>query len=312
MKIVVLDGEVLNPGDISWDDFRELGDLKVYDKVTFDLKKRDLLIEKIGDAEIIMVNKTPIDRRIIESLPRLKYIGVLATGYNTIDLEAARENNIVVTNTPAYGTDAVAQMVFALILEFTNHVSHHNIEVKKGRWGEENEWCFWDMPLMELKGKTMGIVGFGRIGQKVGEIARAFDMEVLSTTGDDGKLDELLQNSDIISLNCPLTDETKGIINKDSIEKMKDGVIIINTARGGLVVEEDLKSALNSGKVGGAAVDTVSIEPIEDDNPLLSAKNMIITPHIAWAPVETRARLMDIAVDNLKNFLHGKIINKVN
>ncbi|OLS01796.1 D-2-hydroxyacid dehydrogenase [Tissierella creatinophila] len=312
MKIVVLDGDRVNPGDISWDGFRELGDLKVYDMVSFNLKDSDLIIEKIGDAEAILINKTPIDRKIIEAASNLKYIGVMATGYNTVDLDSARENGVVVTNIPTYGTDAVAQMTFALLLELTNHVSHHNSEVKKGRWKDEREWCFWDKPLMELKGKTMGIIGFGRIGQKVGEIAKAFDMKVLSTTSRDDKLDEVLKNSDIISLNCPLTEKTRGIINKESIAKMKDGVLIINTARGALIVEKDLKEALDSGKVGGAGVDTVSFEPIKDDNPLLSSKNIIITPHISWAPIETRARLMDIAVDNFRNFLDGKIVNQVN
>lgn len=248
----------------------------------------------------------------MQSIPNLKYIGVLATGYNVVDIEAASKRGIVVTNTPAYGTDAVAQMVFALLLEITNHVSHHNREIKGGRWKRENEWCFWDMPLMELKGKTMGVIGFGRIGKKVAEIAKVFDMDVLHTSSRDGKIDEVLKGSDIISLNCPLTEETQGIINKDSISKMKDGSIIINTARGALIVEEDLRDALNSGKIGAAAVDTVSVEPIEDNNPLLSAKNMIITPHIAWAPVETRSRLMEIALNNLKVFLNGEIINKVN
>lgn len=312
MKIVVLDGDRVNPGDIFWDGFRELGDLKVYDMVSFNLKDSGLIIERIGDAEAILINKTPIDRKIIEAAPNLKYIGVMATGYNTVDLDSARENDVVVTNIPTYGTDAVAQMTFALLLELTNHVSHHNSEVKKGRWKDEREWCFWDKPLMELKGKTMGIIGFGRIGQKVGEIAKAFDMKVLSTTSRDDKLDEVLKNSDIISLNCPLTEKTRGIINKESISKMKDGVLIINTARGALIVEKDLKEALESGKVGGAGVDTVSFEPIKYDNPLLSSKNTIITPHISWAPIETRARLMDIAVDNFKNFLDGKIVNQVN
>lgn len=279
--------------------------------VSFNLKDSDLIIEKIGDAEAVFINKTPIDRKIMESAPNLKYIGVLATGYNTVDLDAARENDIVVTNIPTYGTDAVAQMVFALLLELTNHVAHHNSEVKGGRWKNEHEWCFWDMPLMELKGKTIGIIGFGRIGRKVGEIAKAFDMKVLSTTSRDDKLDEVLRNSDIISLNCPLTEKTRGIINKESISKMKDGVLIINTARGALVVEKDLKDALDSGKIRGAAVDTVSAEPIKDDNPLLSSKNTIITPHISWAPIETRARLMDIAVDNFKHFLDGEIINQI-
>ncbi len=312
MKIVVLDGDRVNPGDISWDGFKELGDLKVYDMVSFNLRDDNLIIEKIGDAEAILVNKTPINKKIIESAVNLKYIGVLATGYNTVDLDAARENDIVVTNVPAYGTDAVAQMVFALLLELTNHVAYHDNEVKNGRWKEEHEWCFWDMPLMELQGKTMGILGFGRIGQKVAEIAKAFGMNIVSTTSRDDNLNEVLEKSDVISLNCPLTEKTRGIINKQSIEKMKDGVLLINTARGTLIVEEDLRDALNSGKVGGAAVDVVSFEPIKKDNPLLSAKNMIITPHISWAPVEARARLMDIAVKNFEGFLNGEVVNKVN
>lgn len=312
MKIVVLDGEILNPGDISWEGFKELGDFKLYDKVTFDLDKRDLLIEKIGDAEVIIINKTPIDRRIIEAAPNLKYIGILATGYNNVDLGAARENDIVVTNTPAYGTDAVAQMVFALLLELTNQVSYHDRQVKKGEWQRRDQWCFWDKSLTELKDKTMGIIGYGRIGRKVEQIARAFDMEVLSTSSTHENLEEIFKKSDVISLNAPLNEGTRGIINKDSIGKMKDGVFIINTARGGLVVEEDLRQALDSGKVAGAGIDTVSVEPIDEDNPLLHAKNIIITPHIAWAPLETRERLMAIAVKNLKSFLEGQVINKVN
>ena len=323
MKIIVLDGYTLNPGDLSWTELEKLGDLTVYDRTTYDLSGQDKIIERVGDAEIVFTNKTPLSRQVIDKAPNLKYIGVLATGYNIVDIEAAKEKGIIVTNIPTYGTAAVAQMTFALLLEMCHHIGHHSEEVKKGAWTNNPDWCFWNYPLIELSGKTMGIIGFGRIGQEVGKIAQAFGMKVLTYDNYRNKslendtlkyveLEDLLSRSDVISLHCPLLESTQGIINRNTIEKMKEGVMIINTSRGPLVVEEDLAKALNDGKVAGAAVDVVSSEPIKSDNPLLTAKNCIITPHISWAPKESRKRLMDIAVDNLRNFLEKKYVNVVN
>lgn len=322
MKIVVLDGYILNPGDLTWEGLERLGDTLVYDRTSYDPSDIDLIIERSKDAEAILINKTPITRELLDNLPNLKYIGVLATGYNVVDVEAAKEKGIVVTNIPTYGTDAVTQMVFALLLELTNHVAEHNKAVKEGQWSAKPDWCFWNKPLMELSGKTIGIIGYGRIGQSVGQVARAFGMRVLANANRPRRelenenmkyveLDELYKLSDVISLHCPLTEDTKGMINKDSISKMKDGVIIINTSRGPLIVEEDLAVALDSGKVKGAGLDVVNVEPIELDNPLLKQDNCIITPHIAWAPLETRARLMNIAIDNLKAFMDNDPINMV-
>ncbi|NLY44965.1 MAG: D-2-hydroxyacid dehydrogenase [Tissierella sp.] len=323
MKIVVLDGYILNPGDLTWEGLENLGETVVYDRTSYDPNDIDLIIERSKDAEAILINKTPITRDVLDHLPNLKYIGVLATGYNVVDIEAAREKGIIVTNIPTYGTDAVAQMVFALLFEITNHVAEHNRAVKEGQWSTIPDWCFWNKPLMEISGKTIGIIGYGRIGQSVGKVAEAFGMKVLANANRPRKeletenmryveLDELYKSSDIISLHCPLTDDTKGMINKDSIAKMKDRVILINTSRGPLIVEEDLAEALDSGKVKGAGLDVVNTEPIEPDNPLLKQDNCIITPHIAWAPIEARSRLMDIAVDNLRAFIDNKPINMVN
>lgn len=320
LKIVILDEYPLSMGELSWDELKEYGDLKIYDgrdHVKADTKKT---IEKSRDAEIVFTNKVIIDREVIDSLPNLKYIGVLATGYNVVDTTYANKKGITVANVPSYGTDAVAQMCFSLILHITNHVAYHNDQVKDGEWSKRNEWCFWDYPLVELKDKTIGIIGYGSIGRKIGEIAKAFGMKVLATANhpknelEDSKmkyvnLDVLLKESDIISLNCPLTEDTEDMINKDSIEKMKDGVIIVNTSRGGLIVEEDLSNAIKRGKIKGAALDVVQNEPIEEDNPLLKLENVIITPHISWAPVETRHRLMGIAIDNFKSFVEGNPIN---
>jgi len=313
--IVVLDGYTLNPGDLSWDGFSALGDLTVYDRT----EPKDIL-SRIGDADIVITNKTLLTKETIDTAPELKYIGVLATGYNVVDIQAAKEKGIPVCNIPTYGTDAVAQFAFAMLLDITNHVAHHSSEVKKGRWTESPDFCFWDTPLMELLGKTMGIIGFGRIGQATGRIAKAFGMEVLAYDAhqDPGagvtyvRLDELYAKSDVIALHCPLFPETEGIINKDSIAKMKDGVILLNNTRGPLIMEQDLADALNSGKVYAAGLDVVSSEPIKADNPLLTAKNCIITPHISWAPKESRERLMGIAVDNLVSFLDGKPVHVVN
>ena len=318
MKIVVLDGYTLNPGDLNWEELKKIGELMVYDRTP-----EDKIVERIGDASIVFTNKTPLSKAILIKVPTVKYIGVLATGYNVVDIAAAKELGIAVTNIPTYGTTAVAQFTFALLLEICHHVWIHNEEVKKGTWTKGSDFCFWKYPLVELSGKTMGIIGLGRIGQAVAQIAISFGMKVLAYDDYQNKslendmlkyalLDELLAQSDVISLHCPLFESTKGIINKNTIAKMKEGVIILNTSRGPLIVEEDLAEALNSSKVFGAAVDVVSTEPIKAGNPLMTAQNCIITPHIAWAPKESRARLMNIAVENLKMFLGGKSVTVLN
>lgn len=320
MKIVVLDGYTLNPGDLSWDALKTFGDCKIYDRTS--LTDDAEIIFRIGDAEIVITNKTPLTKKILDAC-HVKYIGVLATGYNVVDTQAAKEKNIPVTNIPTYGTTAVAQFAFALLLEICHHVADHSRAVHEGRWESCPDFCFWDYPLIELAGKTMGIIGYGRIGQTTGKLAQAFGMKVIAfdamrevgtKLGDCSfvELDELFASSDVIALHCPLFPSTQGIICKDNIAKMKDGVIILNNSRGGLIVEEDLREALDSGKVLAAGVDVVSTEPIKGDNPLLGAKNCFITPHISWAPKESRARLMNIAVDNLKAWLAGKPVNVVN
>lgn len=317
MKIVVLDGFTLNPGDLSWKEFEKLGELTVYDRTSL-----GEIVERAYDCEIILTNKTPLSRETLNKLPKIKYIGVLATGYNVVDVKAANELGIIVTNTPAYGTNSVAQFVFALLLEICHHVGEHNEVVHEGAWTNSKDFCFWNYPMMELAGKTMGIIGMGRIGRVTSTIALAFGMNVLAynpskkdaLTSDTFKyveLDKVYEGSDVISLHCPLFNETKGIINKESINKMKDGVIIINTSRGPLIVEKDLADALNSGKVAGAGLDVMSSEPVKMKNPLMSAKNCLITPHIAWAPKESRERLMNIAVDNLVKYIKKMPINVV-
>lgn len=320
MKIVVLDGYTENPGDLSWDELGKLGELTVYDRTS--LTDENEIIERIGEAEVVFTNKTPISRRVLDSCPSIKFISVLATGYNVVDYVSAREKGIPVTNVPTYGTDAVGQFAIALLLEICHHVAHHSEAVHQGRWETNADWCFWDYPLIELAGKTIGIIGFGRIGQKTGTIAKAIGMKVLAfdrNEKESGKeiaeytdLDTLLAKSDVIALHCPLFPETEGIINKDTIAKMKDGVIILNNSRGPLVVEQDLADALNSGKVYAAGLDVVSSEPIRGDNPLLKAKNCLITPHISWAPKESRQRIMDCAVENVKAYLAGEPVNVVN
>lgn len=320
MKIVVLDGYTENPGDLSWEGFEKLGELTVYDRSKLSEAQ---LIERIGDAQMILTNKTPLTKTVIDGAPALKYIGVLATGYNVVDAEAAKEKGIVVTNIPTYGTDAVAQFTIALLLELCHHIGEHSVSVKKGDWTRNEDWCYWLYPLVELSNKTLGIIGFGRIGQKVGEIAQALGMKVIAVdqqhdlhTVKNGvefvSLDELYAQSDAITLHCPLFPETEGMIDQASIAKMKDSVMIINSSRGQLINEADLAKALNEGKVGAAAVDVVSYEPILADNPLLNAKNMMITPHIAWATKEARERLMAIAVENATAFLEGNPIHVVN
>ena len=316
-QIVVLDGFTENPGDLSWEGFAALGELTVYERTA----AADI-VPRIGDAEIVYTNKTPITAETLAACPNLRYIGLLATGYNVVDVAAAKARGVAVTNIPTYGTAAVAQFAIAMLLEICHHVAHHSDAVHAGRWTANPDWCFWDYPLIELDGKTMGIIGFGRIGQATGRIARALGMRVLaydSRPSDAGRaiaeyvpLDELLANSDVISLHCPLFPETEGIVNKANIARMKDGVILLNNSRGPLVVEQDLSDALNSGKVYAAGLDVVSTEPIRPDNPLLKAKNCFITPHISWAPRESRQRLMDIAVENLRAFLAGAPVNVVN
>ena len=318
MKVVMLDGYTKNPGDISWENFEALGDFTRYDRTESDF---NLTVERIGDAEAIFTNKVKITRDVMKACPKMRYVGVIATGYDIVDLEAARELGVTVTNVPTYGTYGAGQTAIALLLEICHRVGHHNDAVKQGRWESCPDFCFWDYPLIELAGKTMGIIGFGHIGQVTGQIAKAMGMNILAfdvMQTDSGReiakyasMDEIFAGSDVISLHCPLTKDTRGLINKDNIAKMKDGVIILNNARGPVIVEQDLADALNSGKVYAAGIDVVSVEPIKGDNPLLKAKNSIITPHISGACVDSRIRLMDISVDNLKAYLAGKPVNVV-
>lgn len=318
MKIVVLDGYTLNPGDLSWTELEKLGECTCYDRTP-----PENIVERISDAAIAFTNKTPLTRDILQQCPALRYVGVLATGYNVVDVAAAKEQGIIVTNIPTYGTSAVAQYVFALLLEICHHVGAHYEAVQAGEWAQRGDFSFWNYPLIELKDKTMGIIGFGRIGQVTAQIANAFGMKVLAYDNYRKKeletdvlryaeLDEIYACADVISLHCPLFDSTRGMINKASLAKMKPGVIIINTSRGPLIVEENLAEALANGQVFAAALDVVATEPIEADSPLLSAPNCIITPHIAWAPKESRERLLGIAVDNLSAFLAGSPVNVVN
>ena len=319
MKIVVLDGYTENPGDLSWDVLAQYGELAVYDRTPNDDTE---IIRRIGDAEVIFTNKCPIRRAVIDACPNLKYISVLATGYNVVDVAYAARRGIPVSNIPTYGTAAVAQFAIALLLEICHHVAHHSQAVHAGRWESSADWCFWDYPLIELDGKTMGIIGFGRIGQATGRIAKVLGMKVLAydmhqnetgrQIGTYVDLDTLLSASDVIALHCPLFPETEGIINRDTIAKMKDGVILLNNSRGPLVAEQDLADALNSGKVAAAGLDVVSSEPIRGDNPLLGAKNCFITPHISWAARESRQRIMDMSEENLRAYAAGKPIRVVN
>lgn len=320
MKIVILDGAIENPGDLSWSGFEALGELTVYDATPDDDGQ---ILERIGDAEAVLTNKTPLRAAVIEKAPNLAYIGVLATGYNVVDVGAAKARGIPVTNTPGYGADAVAQFAIAMLLEICCRVGQHDAAVHAGRWAPDGPWCFWDYPLIELAGKTMGIIGYGTIGRTTGRIARALGMDLLFNSGhpqpeleSDGcryaELDELFARADVISLHCPLFPSTRGIISREAIAKMKDGVIILNNARGPLIDEQALADALNAGKVYAAGLDVVAQEPIRPDNPLLHAKNCFITPHISWASRESRQRLMDIAVEDLRAFLAGAPINVVN
>lgn len=312
MKIVVLDGYTLNPGDLSWDALQQFGEVTVYPRTAYNNKD---IIKNIGIAEIVLTNKTPITEEVFKKAPNLKYIGVLATGYNVINIDAAKKYEVVVTNIPSYSTLSVAQFTMGLLLELCHHIGDHSRAVYQGEWTKSPDFSFWNSPLIELHGKTMGIIGFGSIGQATAKIAQAFGLKVIIYTRTPRpklasesctflSFNELLDNSDIISLHCPLTAKTQGIINQETIKRMKDGVMLINTSRGPLIVEKDLKEALNNNKISGAAIDVVSSEPISADNPLLGAKNCIITPHIAWAPKEARQRLMDTTIKNLEAFLN--------
>jgi glycerate dehydrogenase len=318
MKIVVLDGYTLNPGDLSWADLSKLGEVTIYDHTS-----SGQILERARGATILFTNKTPLQVDVLARLDGLQYIGVLATGYNVVDVEAARERDIVVTNIPTYGTKSVAQMVFALLLAMTQHVKEHSDAVFNGEWTKCRDFCFWKYPLTELAGKTMGIVGFGRIGQATADLAAAFGMKVIgydSRQSDQSQrqnfkwagLAGLLAEADVVSLHCPLFPETKGIINRETLKLMKPTAFLINTSRGPLVVEEDLAVALNQGQIAGAALDVLTVEPPLVDNPLFTAKSCLITPHISWATREARARLMAIAVDNLQGFLAGHPVNVVN
>ena len=317
MKIVVLDGYTENPGDLSWEELGKLGELTVYDRTP-----EEEILNRIGDAEIVITNKTPRPRATMDACPNMRYIAVLATGYNVVDVAAAKEKGIPVSNVPTYGTASVGQFAIAMLLEICHHVAHHSQTVFEGKWNSCADWCYWDYPLIELDGKTMGIIGFGRIGQTTGKIAKAMGMNILaydSFPTDSGKaiaeyvdLDTLLAQSDVVALHCPLFPETRGIINKDTIAKMKDGVILLNNSRGPLIVEQDVADALNSGKIYAAGLDVVSTEPIKNDNPLLKAKNCFITPHISWAPKESRQRIMDCTVSNVAAFQNGAPVNVVN
>jgi glycerate dehydrogenase len=316
MKIVVLDGFTLNPGDLSWDELKSLGDCEIHDRTPL-----EEVVKRAPAAEIVLTNKTPVTRESILAMPKLKYIGVLATGYNIVDTAAARERNIPVTNVPTYGTRSVAQHTFALLLELTQYVGHHAQTVRDGRWTKSADFCYWDYPLVELDGLTMGIVGYGRIGKAVAELAAAFGMKVLATSATPKHaptniqftdLATLFRQSDVISLHCPLTTQTKNMVDTKRLGLMKPTAFLLNTSRGPLIDEHALADALNSGRIAGAALDVLSVEPPPVDNPLLRAKNCLVTPHIAWATRAARSRLMQIAIANLRAFIAGEPQNVVN
>lgn len=318
MKLVVLDGYTLNPGDLSWDGMKQFGDLEVHERTP-----ESRILERCKDAEIIFTNKTPLKEQVLDQLPALKYIGVLATGYNVVDVDFAKKRGIMVANVPGYGTASVVQMTFALLLELCQHVQSHSDSVFNGEWSKSLDFCYWKHPLVELEGKTMGIIGFGRIGQKVADVAGAFGMNIIGQSRHQSdqshrkdfrwaELDELLKESDVVSIHCPLFPETQGIINRDTLKLMKSSAFFLNTSRGPLMVDQDLADALNAGVIAGAGIDVLSVEPPAEDNPLFKAKNCLITPHIAWATKEARTRLMGIAENNLSSFLNGNPINIVN
>lgn len=318
MKIVILDGYCLNPGDLSWEGFEAMGDVSAYDRTP--INDEDEIVRRIASCDVVLTNKTPISRAVLERCPSIRYIGVLATGYNVVDGEAAAERGIPVCNVPDYGTQAVAQFAIALLLEVCHHVGEHSRAVHAGQWAGCPDYCFWNYPLVELAGKTLGILGYGRIGRAVGEIAAAMGMEVIAhgphpwgpATARYVPLAELLCRSDVVSLHCPLTPQTKGVVNRHTIGQMKDGAILINNSRGQLLVEQDVADALECGKLAAVAVDVAVEEPMPGNSPLLTAQNCIITPHISWAALDTRKRLMDIAVENLRAFADGHPVHVVN
>jgi len=318
MKIVVLDGYTLNPGDNSWDEIGKLGELKVYDRTA-----PHQVLERVSEAEIILTNKMQLSAETLRQLPRLRFISVMATGYNIVDIATAGERGVPISNVPEYGTDSVAQFAFAMLLELCHHVGSHDIAVKAGDWSASPDWSFWKTPQILLTGKKMGIVGFGRIGRRVGELAHAFGMEVLAFDVQQGETpvyspfhwksqEDFFAEADVVSLHCPQTPDNIGFVNRDLISLMKKGAFFINAARGGLLNEGDLAEALNTERIAGAAIDVVSIEPIKPDNPLLTARNCLITPHIAWASLSARQSLMRATVENIKAFLSGSPINVVN
>lgn len=317
LKTIVLDGYALNPGDLSWDDLAKIGDCQIYDRT-----ENDEIFDRIFEAEAVITNKVVFNEALINRLPKLKYIGVTATGYNVIDCIAAKKQGIIVTNIPAYSTNSVAQLVFAHILNITNRVELHANSVNKGEWANNLHFSYWKSPQVELSGKTIGIVGFGKIGRKVAKIASAFDMNVIfnnrSIISDIPSgcrqvgIDELFADSDFVSLNCPLTFENESFVNFELLSKMKKESVLINTGRGALINESDLAEALNSGIIAAAGLDVLSVEPPKSSNPLFTAKNCFISPHIAWATIEARKRLMKITIDNLKSYLNGQAVNVVN
>jgi len=318
MKIVILDGYTLNPGDLSWDELKKFGDVVVYDRTP-----ADEVSDRAAGADILFTNKTPVGEDALNKLPSLKFIGVLATGYNIVNTEVAKAKGIVVANVPGYGTASVVQMTFALLLELCLRVQRHSDSVMDGKWSRSADFCFWDYPLVELAGKTIGIIGFGNIGQQVGDVATAFGMKIIGNSRHKSDqshrhnffwadVNELLEKSDVVSIHCPLFPETKGLINKERLHLMKRSAFLLNTSRGPIIVDEDLAEALNSDVIAGAGIDVLSTEPPKPGNPLFSAKNCIITPHIAWATKEARARLMQITLNNLAEFLKGNPVNVVN
>ena len=317
MKIIVLDGYTLNPGDLSWQGLEALGELEVYN-----LTPPELVLERAQDADVVLTSKVVLDREVLAQLPQLEFIGVLATGYNVVDVETARKRGIPVANVPTYGTASVAQMVFAHLLNLTQHVAHHAQTVRDGRWAESEYWCYWDHPMIELAGLTFGVVGFGRIGRASATIAKAFGMKVITfdtyiqDSGDPEiemvDLDRLFRESDAITLHCPLTPETENLVNKERLSQMKRTAFLINTSRGPIINNADLAEALNAGTIAGAGLDVLEVEPPTTDNPLLTAKNVHITPHISWATKSARARLMETMVDNVKGFVAGQLVNVVN
>ena len=318
MKLVVLDGYTLNPGDLTWDGIKQFGNLEVHDRTP-----EHLIVERCQGSEIIFTNKTPLRESVLSQLPDLKYIGVLATGYNVVDVDYAKQRGIQVANVPGYGTASVVQMTFALLLELCQHVQRHSDSVFEGGWSSSPDFCYWNYPLIELEGKTIGIIGFGSIGQKVADIATAFGMNVIAYSRRQSDqshrknfswvgLHKLLTDSDVVSIHCPLFPETQGMINKETLKLMKKTAFFLNTSRGPLMVDQDLADALNAGVIAGAGIDVLSVEPPSENNPLFKAKNCLITPHIAWATKEARARLMGIAENNLSSFLNGNPVNIVN